>query len=114
MRWIFSHNYWPRPRLNCILPVTGPTTLALRPFKDAQEQLEATMAAMRGWSLAARSDLWQPYHASKVAILKEARPVSELQTCFPEEAGRIGRAIAETGRSIADLRYLPMVGCNLT
>ncbi len=95
-----------------VLPVTGPTTLALRPFKDAQEQLEATMAAMGGVPLAARSDLWQPYQASKAAVLEASLPASELRARFPEEASRIDHAIADIGRSIADLRYLPLVGRN--
>jgi hypothetical protein len=94
------------------LPIAGPTTLALRPFKNAQEQLEATMAAMGGAPLAARSDLWQPYQASKADILREAQPVPELRARFPNETGLIEHAVAETGRPMATLRYLPMVGRN--
>ena len=43
------------------LPVTGPTVIALRPFKNPAEQFDATMAAFEGFPLAARSDLWQAY-----------------------------------------------------
>lgn len=92
------------------LPVTGPTTVALRPFRNAQEQFDATMAAMGGAPLAARSDLWQPYQASRADILRVARPVSELRARFPDEASMIDRALAEIDRQRIALRYLPMVG----
>jgi hypothetical protein len=39
------------------LPFTGPTLLSLRPFRDANEKMEATMAALEGLSLSARPDL---------------------------------------------------------
>lgn len=92
------------------LPLTGPTLLALRPFKSSDEQFGATIAAMNGAPLAARSDLWQPYEASKAAILQASRPVSELRARLPAESAHIDQAIAQTGQSAAALRYLPMVG----
>ena len=39
------------------LPVTGPTVIALRRFKNPAEQFDATTAALKGFRLAARSDL---------------------------------------------------------
>jgi hypothetical protein len=92
------------------LPLTGPTLIALRPFKDADEQFQFTMAALGGAPLAARSDLWQPYEDSKEAILHASRSASELRARFPAEAERIDQAIAATGHPVATLRYLPMVG----
>ena len=92
------------------LPLTGPTPIALRPFKDASEQFDLTMAALGGAPLAARSDLWQPYEVSKAAILQASRPASELLARFPGDAARIEQAVAETGQPLVTLRYLPMVG----
>jgi hypothetical protein len=92
------------------LPLTGPTLIALRPFKSSEEQFDVTMAALRGAPLAARSDLWQPYTESKQAVLQASRPVSELVTRFPEESNRIEAAAARAGSTTNALRFLPMVG----
>ena len=94
------------------LPMTGPTAIALRPFKNAAEQLDATIAAMGGAPLPARSDLWQPYRDSVADILKEAKPAAELQTRFPSQASLIHQAIESTGKTVAKLRYLPLLSRN--
>lgn len=94
------------------LPLTGPTPIALRPFKDAAEQFDTTMAALGGVALAARSDLWQPYADSTAAILQQARPVTELRARFASQAAQIDRAIEETGKPDVQLRTLPLVGRN--
>ena len=94
------------------LPMTGPTAIALRPFKDSAEQMDATIAAMGGAPLPARSDLWQPYRDSVADILKEAKPAAELQTRFPSQASLIHQAIESTGKTVAQLRYLPLLSRN--
>lgn len=91
------------------LPVTGPTVIALRPFKNPAEQFDATMAAFEGFPLAARSDLWQAYEPVRADVLKEAKPVAELRARFSNQAAQIDRAIAATGKPVADLRYLPLL-----
>lgn len=91
------------------LPLTGPTPLALRPFKDSNEQFDATMAALNGAPLAARSDLWQPYTAATDRILAEAKPVVELRNRFAPQAGQIDQAVAATGKPADRLRTLPLV-----
>ena len=94
------------------LPMTGPTAIALRPFKNSAEQIDATIAAMGGAPLPARSDLWQPYRDSVADILKEAKPAAELQTRFPSQASLIHQAIESTGKTVAQLRYLPLLSRN--
>ena len=91
------------------LPVTGPTVIALRPFKNPAEQFDATMAAFEGFPLAARSDLWQAYEPVRADVLKEAKPVAELRARFSNQAAQIDLAIAATGRPVTDLRYLPLL-----
>ena len=91
------------------LPVTGPTVIALRPFKNPAEQFDATMAAVEGFPLAARSDLWQAYEPVRADVLKEAKPVAELRARFSNQAAQIDRAIAATGKPVTDLRYLPLL-----
>ena len=91
------------------LPVTGPTVIALRPFKNPAEQFDATTAALKGFPLAARSDLWQAYEPARADVLKEAKPVAELRACFSHHAAQIDRAIAATDKQVTDLRYLPLL-----
>ena len=92
------------------LPVTGPTVIALRPFKNPAEEFDATMAALNGVSLASRGDLWQAYEAAKADVLKEAKPAVDLRARFPSQASQIDQAIAASGRPFSDLRYLPLLG----
>ena len=92
------------------LPMAGPRLLALRPFKNPTEEFDATMAAMDGAPLAARTDLWYPYEKSHAEILQEAKPVAELLKRFPSQASQIHQAIAESHHAASTLRYLPVVG----
>ncbi|WP_374667301.1 TfpX/TfpZ family type IV pilin accessory protein [Ramlibacter sp.] len=91
-------------------PWTGPTLLAVRPFRNPGESVQATMVALGGIHLAARPDLWEPYVAARGAVLQVARPVSDLRRRFPSEAGAIDEAIREAGRPESQLAYLPLVG----
>lgn len=92
------------------MPITGPTPISLRPFKDASEQLTATMAALEGAPLAARSDLWQSYKAAVPSVLKTSKPVADLKTRFPQHAAEIEAVATATGSDSDRLRFLPMVG----
>jgi hypothetical protein len=92
------------------LPLMGPTLLSLRPFKDAQENMDATFAALQGLSLASRPDLWQPYAAAADDIRKQAKPVAALKLRFASQASAIDAVLAGTGRHPEILAYLPMVG----
>jgi hypothetical protein len=92
------------------LPLTGPTLLSLRPFKDSNESMEATLAAVRGASLSARPDLWQPYVAAINEIRREAKPISDLKARLFTQASAIDAAVAATGRKPDSLAYLPLAG----
>ena len=92
------------------LPLTGPTLLSLRPFKNADEQYDATMGALAGASLSARPDLWQPYDAARAEVLKEAKPVAALRQRLPAQAAVIDAAVAATGLPMDRLVYVPLAG----
>lgn len=92
------------------LPLTGPTTIGLRPFKSSAEEFDATMAAIGGAPLSARSDLWQAYSASVPDVLKEAKPAAQLLTRFAAQTALIDETIQTTGKPVDQLRYLPLVG----
>ncbi|MCJ0765806.1 TfpX/TfpZ family type IV pilin accessory protein [Variovorax terrae] len=95
------------------LPLTGPTLLSLRAFKDSKEQFDSTMAALQGLSLSARPELWQSYEAGKPAVLKAAKPVSELKRRFEPRSAEIDQVIRAAGRQPDALVYLPLAGRQL-
>lgn len=90
------------------LPLGGPTLLAVRPFRDEKEKFDATLVALQGIALGARPDLWQRYDGARAAVLKAARPVSELRARFPERAGEIDALLKDLGRSPDNTVWLPM------
>lgn len=92
------------------LPITGPTLLSVRPFKNSNENMEATMAALQGISLSSRPDLWQSYAHAKLDVLKVAKPVTTLQGRFPNRANDIERILSKAGRTAQNTVFVPMVG----
>jgi len=92
------------------LPLVGPTPLSLRPFKDNNEKMNATLAAMQGAALSARPDLWQSYAAGSADVLQTAKPISLLKSRFPMRASDIDMAVAAVGRKPEALVYVPMIG----
>lgn len=95
------------------LPLTGPTLLSVREFKNNVEKSDVTMAALSGIAVGARPDLWQSYADGKSQILQVARPLLELKTRFPTRAGEIDMAVnsaAAAGRVASRMAYVPMIG----
>jgi len=95
------------------LPWTGPTLLAVREFGSNQEKVDATLAALRGVPLGSRPSLWQSYDQAKPQILKVAKPLSELRSRFPADAGIIDAALKATmegGKANRQVGYVPMTG----
>ena len=95
------------------LPLTGPTLLSLRPFKNSDENMEATMAAVQGVALGARPDLWQSYAAGVPEVLRAARPVSALKIRFASQAAEIDRVVQAAGGAPESVVYLPLTSRNL-
>lgn len=91
------------------MPLTGPTVLALRPFRDMNEESTATLMALQGLPLSARPDLWQAYPQARTRVLAAAKPLAELSARFPQQAAAINAGVAQTGKSAGELVYLPMV-----
>ena len=98
------------------LPLTGPTLLSVRDFKNSNESFEATMAATQGLHISARPDLWQDYATAKTQILTHTRPLADLKKRFPERTADIDVALVKAGaqaRQPATLAYVPMIGRDL-
>nr|WP_274382131.1 TfpX/TfpZ family type IV pilin accessory protein [Hydrogenophaga sp. PBL-H3] len=92
------------------LPVLGPALIAVRPFKDEKERIDATLAAMQGVHLGARPDLWTPYETEISKILADAKSIDELLTRKPIQAALIQSAILSSGVSPNEVAYLPVAG----
>lgn len=91
------------------MPLTGPTVLAVRPFRDVNEENTATVQALSGLPLSARPDLWEPYVQARPRVLAAAKPLGELRARFPQKTPEIDAAVAASGRPAEALRYVPMV-----
>ena len=91
------------------MPLTGPTLLAVRPFRDVNEEGTATLMALQGLPLSARPDLWQAYAQARQRVLGAAKPVAALRQRFPQRIAEIDAAVARTGQPAGKLVYLPMV-----
>ena len=99
------------------LPLTGPTLLSVREFRDAKESFDATMAALQGIALGARPDLWQSYAQAKSQITARALPLAQLKTRFPAHMNEIDAALASAPRaspasSSGPVGYIPLTGRN--
>jgi hypothetical protein len=92
------------------LPLTGPTLLSLRPFKNDQEKMETTLAALQGVPLGSRPDLWQSYEKGIPDVLKEAKPVALLKSRFPNRVVEIDEVLAPFGPAGQAMVTVPMVG----
>lgn len=90
------------------LPLSGPTLLALRPFKDNSEQTSAILAALGGVQMSARPELWMDYDKATPAILKAAKPVAALMAAQPAFAAALQQALADHHRSMDNTVYLPL------
>jgi hypothetical protein len=93
------------------LPLTGPTLLSIRDFKDSKENYDATMAALQGLQLGARPDLWQSYEKGKDKITSAAKPVADLKKRLPARASEIENALKSVPAN-APVGYIPLVGRN--
>jgi hypothetical protein len=94
-------------------PWTGPTLLAVRPFRNAQERIDVTMQAIQGVQVAARADLWQTYDEARPRIAQAAQPVEVLKRKMPAQAAQIDAALQRAGRDAAHTSYLPMISRKL-
>lgn len=92
------------------LPGMGPKRVAVRPFRDEQERIDATLAALSGVFLGARPDLWMPYEDATRTVLDQARPIDELMSRKPAYRASIVQAIEAAKLAQGEVSYLPLAG----
>lgn len=92
------------------LPLTGPMMLNTRTPTDGTELVDAVEKALAGADLGARPKFWRPWDATaRQQALAVSQPLAELRQRYPERAAELDAAIARSGRTEAQLRYLPIV-----
>lgn len=92
------------------LPWTGPGLVAVRPFKDAREESDATLAALQGVHLGSRPDLWMPYPPAADAVISASRPLQVLANRHPQAMADV-RSLAERAAvPESEIRILPLTG----
>lgn len=90
------------------LPQWGPRLVAIRPFVDAAEKAEATLAAIQGVELGFRSDLWVPIENVSPALRAALNPVAHLLEKYPLQATELARWIDQRAIERQQLGYLPL------
>lgn len=91
------------------LPLTGPTLLSVREFKNNAEKADATMVALGGVALGAQPNLWQSYEKAKPQVIASAKPLAELKARFPARALEIDKALQSVPGNVP-IGYVPLVG----
>ncbi len=89
-------------------PWLGPGLLAVRPFKDEAEKMEANISALSGLQQAFRPDFWQTYPEAVSRVQRAAKPLDDLKRRFPQRVSDIDAAVYATGKSADQLAYLPL------
>lgn len=91
------------------MPLFGPTELAVRPFANAAEKADVTIAALSGVAIGSRPDLWQPYAEALPRVRDSAQPVEALLARKPADAETIRSALRDARVTEADVVWLPLV-----
>lgn len=89
-------------------PWLGPGQLAVRPFKDEAEKMEANLSALNGLQQAFRPDFWQTYPEAAARASRAGKPLDDLKRRFPQRVADIDAAIKATGKPADQLAYLPL------
>ncbi len=78
------------------------------PPKD--KTYELAQSALAGRDIEKIPKYYVPFEQVEESLLKHAKPLSELGTKFPQDAGLISRFAADHGDSVEDLSYVPLQG----
>ncbi len=97
------------------LPLTGPTLLSVRDFKNSDESFALTNAAFEGTQIGAQPGMWQDYEKAKPQILARARSLEDLKKRFPDRSADIDNAlksVSSADRPATSVGYIPLVSRN--
>lgn len=92
------------------LPWSGPALVAVRPFRDAREETDATLVALQGVHLGARPDLWMSYTSAANAVALASKPLAVLTNHHPQAAIAIESQAEKAKVPMDQIRILPLAG----
>jgi hypothetical protein len=91
-------------------PLSGPTVISLRPFKDQNELFAVSEDEIgAGIHLSFRPELWQTYEADQLGVILASKPVERLLASKPHFEHKVLDAVKKTQFQVKDIRYLPIV-----
>lgn len=90
------------------LPVAERWVLGTRASATSDERVRAIDLALQGYDIAQRPTYWQPYEASRAAILERARPAALLIKQYPQAESEIRALLAGLGLDVDGARFLPV------
>ena len=91
------------------LPWAGVLKAGTRKALNNDELIRSAEQGMAGISLAIQPDWWRPWGEADAAMRERTKPLAELIARRPVAAARLQDTVKATGRSVQDLRYLPLV-----
>lgn len=91
------------------LPLDGPRLLRVERPAQGAEKLEAIQMAAAGTDIGARPRYWRPWDATaRAEVLLRSKPLAQLPAVDAARQGELDAAVQRTGRSMNQLRYLPL------
>lgn len=91
------------------LPWQGVHLLTTRRAANPQEMLSSVEMALQGVDVGMRPEFWLPSSHTAGALLAGAKPLAALRARYPARADELQRRVAETGRTVEQLKYLPLL-----
>lgn len=91
-----------------VLPKWGPRLVALRPFVNAAEKAEATLAALQGVELGFRADLWMPIELASDTLRAALIPMTNFVEKHPAQSAALTQQLTHHELSMQQLGYLPL------
>lgn len=90
------------------LPLGGPVYVYSEMPSDLKERNEVALSAFSGKDLPQFPQYYMPYAEHMAAASQAAKPIANLKKYNPERSAEIDDAVRNSGRSEADLGYLPL------
>ena len=90
------------------LPLTGPFYVYTEMPSDIKERNEVALSAFSGKDLPQFPQYYLPYAEHMITAGQAAKPIADLKKYNPERTAEIDEAVRNSGRTEADLGFLPL------
>ncbi|MXN30603.1 TfpX/TfpZ family type IV pilin accessory protein [Delftia sp. CH05] len=97
-----------------ILPWRGIQLIGTREPVSNDEMMQSLDLSLQGIDPAFRPDWWTSYESIIPKVISKAYPMDLLLKKNPEDAGKINKAVMESGQPIGNLAWLPVISYRAT